>query len=66
MTFYTDSKSLYDALTGIQITTEKRLIINLTILRQAYQLCEIAKIVWIPSTDNAADAMKRKRRRQLR
>lgn len=45
MMIFTDSKSVYDAITGIKTTTQKRLLIDLTILRQAYELREIAEIV---------------------
>lgn len=57
MTMYTDNKSRYDAMTGINATTEKRLMIDLTILRQAYELREITEIVWVTSAQNQADAM---------
>lgn len=57
ITIYTDSKSLYDGISGINSTTEKRLLIDLEILRQAYELREIAKVAWIPSADNPADAL---------
>lgn len=61
ITIYTDSKSLYDALTGNQTPTEKRLLIDLTMLRQVYELRKITGIVWILPTDNPADAMTKER-----
>lgn len=57
ITVYTDSKSLYDTLTGINATSEKRWLFDLAILREAYELHEIAEIIWVPSSDNPADAM---------
>lgn len=45
ITVYTDSKILYDAMTGMNTTTEVRLLIYLTVLQQAYELREIAEIV---------------------
>lgn len=57
LVIYTDAKSLFEGLVGINATTEKRLMIDLTMLRQAYELKEIAEVVWIPSAQNPADAM---------
>lgn len=57
MTLYTDSKSLYDGIIGINSTTEKRLLIDLTVLRETYELQEIVNAVWIPFVDNLADAL---------
>lgn len=54
---YTDSKSLYDSLVGINSTTEKRLLIDLCMLRQAYELRELTEVIWIPSSQNPSDAM---------
>lgn len=57
LVIYTDSKSLFDSITGLNSTTEKRLLIDLFILRQNYELRELSDIVWIPSSLNPADAM---------
>lgn len=54
---YNDSKLLYDAVVGINSRTEKRLLIDLTILCEAYKFLEIAEIVWVPLPENAVDAM---------
>lgn len=57
LVLFTDSKSLYDCLVGINSTTEKRLLIDLCMLRQSYELREITEVVWIPSHQNPADGM---------
>ena len=44
LTIYTDSKSLYYSLTTINTTTEKRLLIDLQVIRQAYEYKEIAEV----------------------
>lgn len=54
---YNDSKSLYEAVVGISSTTEKLLLTDLTVLREAYEFREIAEIVWVPSPENPADEM---------
>ena len=54
---YTDSKSLYDCLVKLGSTHEKRLMIDIMFLRQAYERREISEIVWIDGKQNIADAM---------
>ena len=53
----TDSKSLYDCLTKLGTTKEKRLMIDLMCLRQAYERREITEVIWIKGEMNPADAM---------
>lgn len=53
----TDSKSLYDCLVKIGTTNEKRLMIDIMSLRQAYEQREITEIMWIPGHKNPSDAM---------
>ena len=53
----TDSRSLYDAMVTLNSTTEKRLLIDLRVLRDSYEKREITEIMWIPSGDNPADAL---------
>lgn len=53
----TDSRSLYDCLTKLGTTHEKRLMIDIMVLHQAYENREIAEIRWIDGKDNPADAL---------
>jgi len=53
----TDSRSLYDCLTKLGTTHEKRLMIDIMVLRQAYENRDIAEVRWIDGKDNPADAL---------
>jgi hypothetical protein len=53
----TNSKSLYECLVKLGITQEKRLIIDIICLRQAYKRKEIAKVKWIKGKSNLANAI---------
>ncbi len=57
MILLTDSRSLYDCLVKLEITSEKRLMIDLMCLRQSYERREITKIRWIDEDTNSVDAM---------
>ena len=57
MTLYIDSKSLYDCLVRLGSTSEKRLMVDIMCLRQAYERREISQVVWIRREYNIADAM---------
>jgi hypothetical protein len=57
MILLTDSRSLYDCLVKLEITSEKRLMIDLMCLRQSYERRKIRKIRWIDDDSNLADAM---------
>jgi hypothetical protein len=52
-----DSKSLYECLVKLGTTQEKRLIIDVMCLRQAYERREIAEVRWIKGESNPADAI---------
>jgi hypothetical protein len=54
---YTDSKSLYECLVRLGTTQEKRLMIDVICLRQAYERREIAEVKWIKGESNPADSM---------
>ena len=53
----TDSKSLYECLVKLGTTREKRLMVDLMCLRQAYERREVAEVRWIDGDSNPADAM---------
>ena len=53
----TDSKSLFDCLVKLGTTAEKRLMIDIMCLRQAYERREVAEVKWIKGESNPADAM---------
>jgi len=54
---YTDSKSLYECLVKLGTTREKRLMIDVMCLRQAYERREITEVKWIKGELNPADSM---------
>jgi len=53
----TNSKSLYDCLVRLRTTQEKRLIINVMCLRQAYKRRQITEVKWINREANPANAI---------
>lgn len=61
---YTDSKLLFHSIVGINSTTEKRLLIDLYMLRESYEMHEHTEVVWIPSSQNPANALTKEKRSQ--
>jgi hypothetical protein len=57
LTVYTNSKWLYECLVKLGTTQEKRLMVDIMCLRQAYERRQITEIVWIDRNSNPADAM---------
>ncbi len=53
----TDSKILYDFLIRLNFTIEKRLMIDVMILRQFYERREITEMIWIHEINNLVDFM---------
>ncbi len=48
---------LFDGLTTLNTTTEKRLLIDLNMLSQCYERRKIVEILWIPGDQNPADGL---------
>ncbi|RFU28087.1 hypothetical protein B7463_g8248, partial [Scytalidium lignicola] len=57
LVIYTDSRSLYDCLVKLGTIQEKRLMIDMMCLHQAYERRQIAEVRWIEGTTNPADSM---------
>jgi hypothetical protein len=57
MILLTDSRSLYNCFVKLEITSEKRLMIDLICLRQFYERRKIKKIRWIDEDTISIDAM---------
>ena len=53
----TDLYSLYDCITKLGTTVEKRLMINIIGLRQSYKRREIHEVRWINGNCNPVDAI---------
>ena len=53
----TDSKSIFDTITKLSRVAEKRLIIDISALRQSYSSSEITNIGHVLSEFNLADAL---------
>jgi hypothetical protein len=52
-----DSKSLYDCLVRLGTTQEKRLMVDMMCLRQAYERRQVTEVKWIDGDTNPVDAM---------
>lgn len=57
LSIYTDSKSLFECLVKLGTTKEKRLMIDILCLRQAYERRQITEVTWIEGASNPADAL---------
>ena len=55
LSVYTDSDSLYGLCISLPHTTERRLMIDLALLREAYERRDISNLYWIPGSANPAD-----------
>jgi hypothetical protein len=56
LTMLTDSKSLFDVITKSSTTTERRLMIDISAVRNAYDVGEIQDVGWVRTNFNPADA----------
>eukprot|EP00171_Calliarthron_tuberculosum_P004827 IDg4827t1 len=54
---FTDSKQLFDVITKASYPTEKRLMIDILAVREAYNTFEISNVGLISGTSNPADAL---------
>ena len=59
---YTDSKSLFDTITKRSQTSEKRFLIDLATVREAYRRKQIDNVAWVRSEYNIADSMTKEKR----
>ncbi len=57
LTQYTDSQSLYNLAVSLTRTRERRMQIDLQILREAYEKRDITDISWISGDSNPADGL---------
>lgn len=55
LALYTDSRSLYGLCISFSQTTERRLLINLALIREVYERQDISDVFWIGGRDNSAD-----------
>lgn len=60
LNFYTDSKSLFDAIVVICPTTKNCLIVDFSLVCETFEPLEIVEDFWLPSKDNPADALNKK------
>lgn len=57
LALYADSRSLHDVIVRMNMTTEKRQLIDLCLLRQSCEVRDLPDVLQIPSAQNPADAM---------
>lgn len=54
---HTYSRSLYERLTMLNQTTERRHLIDLCMMRECYERRDVSEIFWIPPQQNLTDAL---------
>lgn len=57
LTLATDSRSLFQLSVTLVQTTEKRLLIDLNVIREAYEKRDLNDLVWISGDSNPADGL---------
>lgn len=57
LTLYRYFKSLFDGLVNIETASEKKLLIELQMMREAYDQREFTEVGWVPSEQNPASVM---------
>ena len=57
LSLFTDSRSLFDVIKKSSSTSEKRLMIDITSVRKAYENQEISDVGFVRSNHNPADAL---------
>eukprot|EP00172_Hildenbrandia_rubra_P000344 Plantae.Rhodophyta-Hildenbrandia_rubra.ctg11618.p1 GENE.Plantae.Rhodophyta-Hildenbrandia_rubra.ctg11618~~Plantae.Rhodophyta-Hildenbrandia_rubra.ctg11618.p1 ORF type:complete len:534 (+),score=91.74 Plantae.Rhodophyta-Hildenbrandia_rubra.ctg11618:92-1603(+) len=60
-----DSKCLFDTITKLTTLTEKRLLINVSALRESYNRAEISNIAHVSSERNLADSLAKRKKSKL-
>jgi hypothetical protein len=61
LVLFTDNKGVFDTITKRTAVTEKRVMIELAVLREAYEKKEISNMGFILSRYNPADALTKKK-----
>ena len=54
---FTDSRTLFDSIVSLYTTAEKRLMIDIFCLRQAYRNGDLVNLGWIITQHNIADTL---------
>ncbi len=59
---FTDSRTLFDSIVTLRSMTEKRLLIDIAGLREAYSKGDLSNLGWIRSEYNIADALTKEKK----